>query len=408
MSKLTIDDVAEIKKYLMLGEMTQQEIADVFATTRKTISKIKNNKYVVKEEIEIAPENYPVPYIEDDPKTITSVDDDTTPYRLKFVESYFIKKSKNHFEPSSKKSKRFIGALWNSNRWLFNNEWDDFISQVMMVVTEKVMTFEPLDKDFNWEYVEVAGTREHSIINDNINKAIKTAIIEYANHINNSYKVESNGEISWIKPVVDSIDAVTNNEDGDFPVIEVSNEMNIFHMKDDYFGSQFLDFFSENHEEILTTGQIKFLNTMKYFQRERDDKYIVPYSQLPEECKPYSQQAIEHNKRRIRLRTEEEYLKIKKLSLREHYYDKELMLLQSFMELVEIEDSKIHEQKDLMSKWLIEHLDNEFIEDILNDLDVESIIEIQSGDISNLTLYKIADIVQKRANFLKGAGQLEI
>ncbi|WP_339227823.1 hypothetical protein NSQ77_19920 [Oceanobacillus sp. FSL K6-2867] len=416
MAKLNSNDVAKIKFLILQGELTQKQIGEQFGVASQQISRIKTGKRWaeveiddngnhIQKEIEIVPENFKVNFVEDEPETVNIVDDESSQYRVKFINDYFHKKKGGvypHYEPTAQKSKRFIGALWNSYKWLFNNEYNDFISEVMMATTEKVMTFEPKDKDFNWEYVKVAGTKEHLILNDNINKAIKTAIIEYANKINNSYKVESNGEISWMKPIVESIDVVNNNGEGDFPLIEeLPNEMNLFHMKNDYFGSQFLDWFSGEHLEFLTDGQIRFLNTTKYFQRDRDDNYVIPFSQLPDECKPYSQQAIDHNKRRIRMRTEEEYLKVEKLSLRELYDEKELKLLQGFIDIVEIDDDRIHKQNELLSKWLMEHIDNQFVEDILFEMDSDGILEIRTGSMSNMLLYKIAEMVEERVAYLE-------
>ncbi|MED4080879.1 hypothetical protein P4637_09460 [Halalkalibacterium halodurans] len=109
-------------------------------------------------------------------------------------------------------------------------------------------------------------------------------------------------------------------------------------MRDSYATSHFLDWFSKEREDILTKEQIRFLSIMKYFQRDRFDEYTIPYSQLPDKCKPYSESARDHHKRRIKGRIENAYANAEKKSLREMAEDRELEFGAEFMEIVEIDD----------------------------------------------------------------------
>jgi hypothetical protein len=331
------------------------------------------------------------------------VEDETTEYRMKFIEGYFKKKSKYSYIPTSVKSRRFINSIWGKNKWLFNDEWDDFISEIMLITTNVVMNFKPKDDGFDWSKVTISGTKEYRVLHDNINKAIKGDILKYANKINNNYSTKRNGKIEWHKPNVSSLDAPMENNDSDGgELIEtLSDDDNLFNLKNDYVGSHFLDWFSHEYEHVLTKGQVQFLAKMKYFQREPDDKYTIPYSQLPDGVKPYSETARNKQYGRIRERTEKAYEQVEKMGLREMGFDKEIDFWQEFIELIEIEDERLHKQNRLLSKWIKDHEDNHFVEDILFDFKADDILEIRLNKvIPSSVLYKIVEMVKDRVDFL--------
>ncbi|MBS4207463.1 hypothetical protein [Bacillus sp. FJAT-50079] len=418
-AKLSTEDVIEIKRLLagFGGKISQQKIADKFGVSRGTITDIRFNKTYknvvidengnyINNEIEILPENFPVPIIEEVEEKESPIQDETKEYRVKFVEEYFVKKGKRH-EPNSKKSKSFIYSIWHSYKWLFNNEENDFMSEIMLSVTRTVMTFQPKDKYFDWSKVSTAGTREYSILHDNVNKIIKTDVKNYANEVNNNYSVKKDGQVEWLKPVVESFDTVLSGEDGDSSLIEfLSDEMNHFHMKDDYFYSHFLDWFSNSHEDILTKDQIKFLNIMKFFQRDRDDEYLTPYSQLPDTCKPYSESAVGSMRHRLKHSTEEAYAVVEKKGLREMSIDKELKFWAEFMGILK-DDGNLNEQNEILSKWVIEKKENNFMEKILFNVDADGILSIRKNEISSKLLYKIVVLIENRIEELKGHKRTE-
>ncbi|WP_416147911.1 hypothetical protein ACM26V_16900 [Salipaludibacillus sp. HK11] len=402
------------------AKLTHKEISKLFGVARTAITRINSGERWSEIQIdengncrmeEIAPENFPVYVEKEDETKITKIDDKTTEYRLQFLDDYFVKKIKDNgrssivtqFEVSTPKSRRFIGSLWKSYGWLFNNENDDFMSMIMFSVTKKVMTFKPINSDFEWSKVVISGTKENTIMHDNINKIIKTDLHNYANKINNSYKVEIDGEAEWCKPVTKSLDEVASTEDGDFPLMdELGEESNLFYIRNDYIGSHFLDWFRGEHDKVLTAGQIRYLNVMKLFQRDRNDDYTIPYNQLPNECKPYTESAIDHNRQRLKKRVEDAYDQVPKLSLREMNYMKEINFFESFMEIVEIEDERIDEQNGLLEEWIKSRVDNDFLSNLLFEMDADDIVAINSSKrIKNKDLYKIVGLVENRIASLR-------
>ncbi|WP_203246319.1 helix-turn-helix domain-containing protein [Sporosarcina beigongshangi] len=427
-AKLTIESVVLIKQHLMKKDLKQKEIALKFGVVPSVISKIKNGQrfsevridehgnYVRPEVVEILPEHFPIPSInEDEDKPLKGIEDGTTKHRVEFIEKYFRRKEPEadpyddkathiHYEPVGKKSRRFIFGLYKQYGWLFNREWNDFISEVMLSVTKKVMTFIPNDKDFDWSKVMTDGTKESSILHANINKAIRTDIREYANQINDSIQVQQDGVVGWSKPDMSSLDKLVQIKEGTESLSDSAGVTSSFwKMKEDYAGSQFLDWFSGNHEQLLTEGQVIYLNTMKYFQRDENDDYTVPYSEIPEAYKPFSQQSVEHNRRRIRERVEIAYESVKPVTLRQLGHDKEIQFWSSYMDLVEIDDDRIDEQGRLLSGWILQRIDYKPMIEMFWQLDAVDVLAIHGSgsEISNNILYKITDYVEQRILYLE-------
>lgn len=309
--KLRENDVVEIKRLLQKGELNNKQIGELFSVNGQQISRIKTGKRWGNVKIDengnridnqISPENFIVEVEEKEDKKIDIIDDETTQFRKDFIEGYFSKKSKDHYEPTSMMSKRFIGGIWNSKKWLFNNEWDDFISEVMLVTTNAVIEFKPKDINFDWSKINDESSKEHSTINSYINKAIKARLLDYANELNNSYLEQKDNVKEWKKVDVGSVDALIENDGAETAIIDtLSDEHNFFKMKDNYVGSPFLNWFKGNYEDLLTDEQIRFLNVYKYYL-PFESSYVEPYSKIKN--KPYTENQINHHIRRIRERVE--------------------------------------------------------------------------------------------------------
>lgn len=423
--ELTVSEVAEIKWHLLKQDLKQKEIALKFGVTPSVISKInsgqrykeiqidENGDLIEQQKEEILPEHFNVPSFEEEEEREKAINDESTPFRVEFVSKYFKRKEPRkdsydekatyiHYEPVSKKSRRFIFSLYRQYSGLFNREWSDFISQVMFVVTRITMTFEPREKDFDWTKVMTDGTKESSTLHDYINKAIRTEIQTYANEINETIKVERDGVIGWSTPSMTSLNQRANDED-DSAYIGDYVTTSYWHMEEGYLGSQFLDWYSENYKNLLTKGQIKYLNTMKYFERDRNDKYTVPYSKIPDVYKPYSQQAVEHNRRRIRERVEGAYEKVHPSTLRKMGFQKEYQFWTSFMDFVWIDDDRIDEQSRLLTAWLKQRVDSPYMTDMFWHLKPEHVLAFNRdrSEIAVNTLYIIVEYAEDRMKYLE-------
>lgn len=424
--ELSIIEVAQIKKHLLFKDMKQKEIASKFGVVPSLITKIK--KGLIYKEVEIdadgqlieevvrdQPEDFILPPHQQEDKKDVAISDESTPLRVQFIENFFRRRDPKvnryddsatsiHYEPSDPYAKRYTGALYNSSKWLFNNEWDDFISQVMLIVTKTVMTYEPSDKSFAWKMVNTKGSKEYSSLCSFINKAIKYDLRKYANQINDSILVKQDGLKGYSKPSQSSLDKKVETEEGSVCLSEHEGVQSSFwQMKEGYQGSHFLDWYSQNHENILTKGQANFMNVIKYFQREDTDSYTVPYNQLPEDYKPFTQQAIEHNRRRIRDRVEEAYYNERPITLRHMQFQKEYQFWSSFYELIWIDDERIDEQNRLMTNWIKQRIKTDYISLMTWHLSAEDVIQLNDSgsEIKASTLYSIVNFVEERKSYLE-------
>lgn len=414
--ELLNQDIADIKYISMKKYLNQTELAKHFNVSTAVINDILHEQtytHIVIDEFgdyvlddEISPENFHVPSISivEETETVKRIDDETTEFRLKFIEGYFTKKGKRYL-PKSKISKSFIFKLWNTYEWLFNSEWDDFISETMSIVTITTFNYQPDFKPFRIEHLLISGTKEHSSINSYINKAIKAGLQDYANKINDSYAVQVNNVKGWAKPTVKSTDETFSNEEGELSLSDViGEESNHFHLNENYTANFFMDWFSKNKEKILTYEQMKFLKIISLYQRDNTyDKYTIAYTHIPEEDKPYSESAIGSMRERIKTSVEDVWEKTEEKSLRQMRFEREIGFWQEFIRLVKIKDDCVPVQNRLLSKWLIKRLNYEFMEDVLFSLSAEDVLSIRNDkEIRALTLYKIADYVVKRIEYLKG------
>lgn len=409
---LTIDDVAAIKRHLMFKDLKQKEIAEKFNVAPSAISKIKNghsHKDVEIDEFgnlieeEILPENFHVPTDGSEEKKAEPIDDDTTPYRFKFVEEYFTKVGE-HYEPTNRHAKRLIGSLWKSQGWLFNYENDDFMSCVMASVTETVFTFKPRGQ-FDWSNVFIAGTREQKTLHDNINKALRSDVNKYVNQLNDSYLVQIDGQKGWARPQVSSLDELIEVDEGSIPLVdELGSEASHFNLNDDYVGSHFLNWFAESHKELLTNEQVRFLNVMKFYQRDSDDdSYTISYSQIDDKYKPYTESSRDHHRRRIKKSVEDAYKDEVKQTLRQMKHERELEFWQSFIDLIELDDEQIDRQNELLSSWIKQRIDDDFMTSIFWQLDAKDVLNVRnapSSGIIGVTLYKIVELIEHRVEHL--------
>ncbi|MDW0112177.1 helix-turn-helix transcriptional regulator [Sporosarcina saromensis] len=419
--ELSIEDVVLIKRHLLFKDLKQKEIAFKFGVAPSVISKIKNgqrykdvkideNGNLIQQEEGILPEHFHIPSIEKEEKREKPIDDGTTSYRVEFIENYFKRTPKPnpydedatyiHYEAKSPKSKRFIGAIYNSRKGFFNNEWNDFISQIMFIVTKAVMTYIPVEREFDWSKVRTNGTKEYLTLNSYINKAIKHEIQEYANQINDTIKIERDGVKGWSSPSMSSLSKKASEEDGSATLGDSVTD-SYWKMKKGYSRSHFLDFYTKNYERLLTKEQIKHLNVMKYYQHDRDDSYTIPYSQIPD--KPYSQQSVEHNRRRIRKRIEDEYEKAPRVTLRQMAYEKEYEFWSGFMELIWIEDDRVYDQNRLMTLWLKQRKSYQYIDPLLWELTPEHVLSFKNSgsEMDSKTLYLISTYVENRMSELE-------
>lgn len=424
---LSILDVAQIKKHLMLNDLKQKEIAFKFGVVPSVISKIKNgqrysevkideNGELLEQEVEqILPEHFYVPsmqMVEDEP--LVKVDDESTIYRVQFIENYFRKTNKQdtfdesvtyvHYEPVSKISRRFIFALYKQHSFLFNKNWKDFISQVMYSTTKTVMTFMPTDNDFDWSMVMSDLTKESSILHDNINKAIKTDIAFYANQINGSIKVERDGKVGWSHAYTESLDKQLDINGDKTTVSDYEGvQTSFWNMKEKYTGSHFLEWYEGNYKQILTSGQIKFMNIMKYYQRDDNDTYTVPYREIPEKYKPYTESSRDHNRRRIRERVESAYEQVTTVSLRKMGHTHEYEFWSGFIELAWMDDEHIEEQNRLLTTWLSQRISHSYIADMFWKMESHDVLAFREAgsELAAQSLYRIFDYAEKRMKQLE-------
>jgi hypothetical protein len=314
--KLNVDDVVEIKRLILKNELTNQEIADIYDVSRTVISRIKSGKrwsnVIVDEKgnhvkEEIKPEQFTVEYKEDNKKEFkVNKDDITYKYRLQFVDEYFEFRNLK-MRAKSEYDNNFIIKIYRNRGWLFNNEYDDFISEISLVVTETVMKFESNDKDFSWFEVD-KDSKSRRLLRNVIYKAIDKRLLDYANQLNHNYIEQKDNVREYKTFEIGSTDELVVNSDSaneEAMINFLSDEHNHFYLKNyDYEASPFLRFFKDNYESLLTDEQIRFMNVMKFYV-DADSSYTLPYTRIVN--KPYTQSAITHNKRRIRERIETAY-----------------------------------------------------------------------------------------------------
>jgi len=412
-TKLEKIDVAKIKYLIRLGELNLQQIANQFGVDGSMVSRIKSGKRWAEIEIdesgnliekeflpiekEFLPEDYTV-IVSESYKEQERIEEESYIHRCLFVESYFIKKGKYYIQPATVESKRYIGGIWRSRSFLFD-DFEDFIAHVALSVTEGVMKFKSNDADFNWQMVNAEGYKENRILHDYINKKIKTDIQEYANQINDVYKEQKNLEMTWVKPIIKSFDFVNETEEGSFSLSdEISSEMNLFHVDENrYSMNHFLQFFYENVNE-LNNDQNDFLKVMEFFQRDRNCQYTAPYRAI--ENKPYSERAKANHYKRIRQKMDALYKSEKKLTHIQMDAKRELKFWAGLVEIVE-SDENLNSQNEELSIWVSERMNFDYLDVVFEQMEQLEILEIVRSEMTNKTLYRVYALVVERVEQLK-------
>lgn len=265
MSKLKVDDVVKVKRMLQ----QKYKHKDIEAATGVSVGNIKSisrgkawkhiqidsNGDIIKKEY--SPEDYPVYYIDDEinkPDGIDVVWDENTKYKIEFIDNYFEKRivhakgdksvSKTRIEPKERISKNFIFGLWKRFKWLYNDEYDDFISFIMLVVAHYTLTFQPENEDFDWSRINDNGTKENLGLHSYLTKNIKYRVKMYADHINDTYRVQKDGIYHYEKYKPRSTDiSIADEGEADIPLIEgLGKDSDVFSLHNDYNNIPFLRF----------------------------------------------------------------------------------------------------------------------------------------------------------------------
>jgi len=309
--RVTIEDVVKIKRLLLENKYNNKEVAELAGVSVRTVNRIKHNESYTNIKVdengnhikkEAKPEEFKVEYKENKKEEFkVDKNDFSYKYRQQFIDDYFEFRNLR-IEAKNKYDRNYINKIFKNRGWLYNHEYDDFISQVSLIVTETVMKFQPDDEIFSWYDVDKESA-SRKILKTIIYKSVDKKLLDYENYLNHSYLDRKNNE--YKKVVIGSTDERVGSDEKEALLNILSDEHNYFYLKDyDYESSPFLKFFKDNYENLLTEKQIEFMNVMKFYV-DADSSYTPNYNQIVD--KPFTQAVISHNKKRIKERIEKAY-----------------------------------------------------------------------------------------------------
>lgn len=285
----------------------------------------------------------------------------------------------------------------------------DFISECQYWSYMAIMKFEIRD-DGDWEDM-IAGTDKANIGRciTAIKNTVEPEIIRFLADGIKFNTTSINGEVFNTATSVkfSSLDRMIISEDGNEANLmdEISADMSFWTEKHDYMANQFIEWFRENKDRILTKSQLSLLKNLqkvaygdgttsaKEIERVTGKKSTLIQSQYLKGIKTRMLKAWEKEK--------SSYAKTQ-LQLQ---VEAEVTLWTELMDIIYMDD-ELSFQNYKISQWFAQNINNSTVMNLIYDNlvgeDISNVMRaIDKHEIASKTIYKLIDLVEKRLNKLQ-------
>lgn len=300
-------------------------------------------------------------------------------------------------------------------------DWDEYISIVMLVVTNTVMEYEPKNKNFDWSELNIVDSRSFLILNSLINKIINSRLSDAQRAI--EYKkpteitIEGSTYLALIDTSPDSTDAIIIHENGKTNLIQtLGTDSKFGYQHSLYHPSHFLEYFNKNRynsKHFLTNKQKEYIKVQQKFLHEDGSNYTKPYSHDP--TQPYKErnrlQYRETIRNRITKKYYEDFPNGDEITLLQMKKESDLQLLNELMTIVyHLEYDDVGELNESITNWIHEQLNNAsttIVSDLLHDeLGVSELIHMNTAIhngfiVNNKVIYKIVRLIEGKIEQLE-------
>lgn len=310
---------------------------------------------------------------------------------------------------NNKSLKVFFNKLYS--KYKVKHSYNDFMNECTYWTNFAIQRFTIRDNG-SWEDI-IAGTDKANIgrLITNIKTTIENEIIRFMNDdVKFTSTRNENGKVEHVKYKFNfsSLDAVLMGAEGfETSLIQmVGNDKNFWSNKQGYEDNQFLKWFKENKERILTKSQVQLLENLKKCSHEKDgytendiNKYVG-----------FNSKKVGEYLERIKVRVLKVWEKEKPLheTQLQKQKDAELELWMPLVDLIYSEE--VTGQNKAISDWFIDNLDNEKVSNIVYDHITEeeskSVVHayVHKGEqtiIPSKILYKLIEKVEERLDYLQ-------
>lgn len=300
----------------------------------------------------------------------------------------------------------FINRLYN--KYKIKHSFADYMMECMYHTNVAIQRFSIRDEG-SWEAM-IDGTDKANIgrLISSIKTTLEHQIVEFNNFDVKRTTTSENGETRHVKYkfAFTSLDQIMMDADGNSTSIiqTVGDDKNFYQEKQGYQANEFMTWFQENKERILTKSQIALLNNLAKCSHQKDgmtENDVEAVTGVPSF-------KINTYLGRIKERTLKAWEKEKvgaSKSLLEMQKEAEIALYTPLIDLVYSED--VEDQNKAISKWIVANLDNEKVSNIVYDNlageDIKGVVtaHVTGKVIPSKVLYKIIALVEDRLDYLQ-------
>lgn len=322
------------------------------------------------------------------------------------------------YEPSTLKSEKMINKIWGQIGHLFSDR-EEYMSVVMLAVSEAVRKFNEEQVNFNWENVNTVDTKENNLIHGYISKAVYNETKEAANLWQNRERRQAeeasedgkrNRYDIYLRlgtAEMQSIDEVLNDGEGEEMFFHelLGEDAGVFYQNNSnvYEKNHFLQFFYENFDsDILTNFQREFLKVFPKYYAGNLLNAVEDYSKESEDNRPYTQNQINYLFSAIRGRFIQTFNKQFPEGMKsrlELNLEREVIFLNEMIGITK--DNEIETQNERLTDFILDNLDTTVISDLLYDKmeskHVFNVVAARKGEmLKSETLYEFVTVAKDR------------
>jgi len=294
---------------------------------------------------------------------------------------------------------------------------EDVFQEAALACQLAMMKFKAKGKDdWNWELF-ASGDKDHmSYLFGYLKKAVTTQTMDFEDEMNNTtkqnrYEGEKGEEVSvstYTSMIISSYDKEMDTEDGMMSLMMLlSEEEGLYYQHQNNEPSHFLEWYRENRERLLTSGQLKFMDQLeKCWHKRGTGGYTVNDASV---VTGLAKNSITEKKQTIGKRLLKKYNQEFPFGEKSHlqrFKERQIELFTPFIDLVYCDEEMIDEQNRMISNWIIENMDKPILNDLIYDnLQGEDIFNLVKGykneAIPAQTIYKIVELVENHLNGLE-------
>jgi hypothetical protein len=303
----------------------------------------------------------------------------------------------------------FINKLYS--KYKIKHSFADYMMECMYHTNVAIQRFNIRDEG-TWESI-IDGTDKANIgrLISNIKATLEHQIVEFNNFDVKRTTTSENGETRHVKYkfAFTSLDSVMMDADGNSTSLiqTVGNESNFYGEKQGYQMNEFMTWFHENKERVLTKSQLNLLRNLEKCSHQKDgmtENDVEAVTGVPSF-------KINTYLNRIKERTLKAWNKEKTgegKSLLEMEKEAEIQLYTPLIDIIYSEETVA--QNKLVSDWIIANIDNEKVSNIVYDnlvgAEAQAVTHayVNKGKqtiIPSQVLYKIISKVEERLDYLQ-------